>query len=418
MVNIIACYGFGAINDWFKGSDFDKCSQKKTRGRIVSTGTNIAQNIVPQLKQWLPKGKYRTSKGGKVFESQWEVGNTVFDIMTYEQDPQEFESVTLDWILFDEPPPYKIYAASVSRFRFGGAIMFFMTPLSDSAWIYDELILKESKKRGIVYADVEANCKQHGVRGFLEHSDIEQMVAEYTEDEREARASGKFMHLAGLVYKEFDENVHLIEPFELNDNYTLYCALDPHPRTPHAVMWLAVDNQGTKFIVDELFVEGSPEELAGKIKAKESQFQIKVKKRIIDPMALVKDQTKDVPILQDQLKKLGLSFKPASKDLSSGILRVKQALKYGRDENNVLVKTPELFIFNTCERTQWEFKRYVWQEWSVKMQDQRNSKGKPKDKDDHMMENLYRLLLLEPKHIYLLDEDFSIPEETNQYTGY
>ena len=162
--------------------------------------------------------------------------------------------------------------------------MFFMTPLSDSAWIYDELILKESKKRGIVYADVEANCKQHGVRGFLEHSDIEQMVAEYTEDEREARASGKFMHLAGLVYKEFDENVHLIEPFELNDNYTLYCALDPHPRTPHAVMWLAVDNQGTKFIVDELFVEGSPEELAGKIKAKESQFQIKVKKRIIDPI--------------------------------------------------------------------------------------------------------------------------------------
>ena len=133
-------------------------------------------------------------------------------------------------------------------------------------------------------------------------------------------------------------------------------------------------------------------------------------------MALVKDQIKDVPILQDQLATLGLYFLPASKDLSAGILRVQQSLQFGQ-ENGIITKAPELYIFNTCTRTDYEFKRYVWDEWSVRMQEQRNAKAKPKDKDDHMMENLYRLLLLEPKHYpQEFDEDVNINH--SPITGY
>jgi len=410
MCNIIASYANPGHNKYFN------IEKRKTRGRIVSTKTNIQENIIPELQKWLFKGQYKTEKAGKVFESRWHTEWTDFDIMTYEQDPQEFESVTLDWIVFDEPPPYKIYAASVARFRFGGIIMMFMTPLSDSAWIYDELMLNDATQKGVVYAEVEDNCIEHGIRGILRHDDIERMIAEYTDDEREARTKGRFMHLAGLVYKEYNEKVHRIEPFDIPDDWTLYCALDPHPRTPHAVMWMAVDPQGTKYVVDELFCEGSPEVLAAKIKVKEHELGLKVRQRIIDPMAFVKDQTKDVPILQQQLASLGLYFLPASKDLSTGILRVKQALQYGQ-ENGIITKSPEVFFFRTCTRTDYEFKRYVWDEWSVKMQEQRNAKSKPKDKDDHMMECLYRLLMLEPKYIPP-DFDEEIISTTNKFTGY
>lgn len=416
MANVIAHMTCPIYNKWFD-TDFFRNSPKSSRGRIVSTGTNIQANIVPELKKWFPKGQWTTSKGGKVFESQWKVNDHSFDIMTYEQDPAEFESVTLDWIWFDEPPPYKIYAASVARFRFGGTIYITMTPLSDSAWIYDELILDEKTKKTVTYAEVEDNCKKHGTRGILEHDNIEQMIAEYTEDEREARTKGRFMHLAGLVYKSYQQRVHWIEPFNLNPgHHTVYCALDPHPRTPHAVMWLAVDRNGTKYIVDELFTTGSPEEMVALIRAKEQEKGWNIRMRIIDPMAYVPDQNKDMPILQEQLAKLGLYFEKASKDLSSGILRVQQALSYGV-EDSIIVKAPELYVFNTCTRTDWEFKRYIWDEWSPIMQDRRQPKKKPRDKDDHMMECLYRLMLLEPRYLDPTTES-PVMFETNEFTGY
>lgn len=388
--------------------------KKPNRGRIVSTKTNIEANIVPELKKWLPQGKYTTIKSGKVFESQWKVGDCEFDIMTYEQDAGEFESVTLDWIVFDEPPPYRIYAASVARFRFGGQIMIFMTPLSDSQWLYDELILKQSERVAVVYADVEANCREHGTRGILRHADIEQMISQYTEDEREARVNGKFMHLRGLVYKDFGA-VHKIKPFQIDENYTVFMGLDPHPRTPHACMWVAVDRNGTKFIIDEMFMEGAPDELSAKILALERSKGYNVFHRIIDPMAFVKDQTKDVPILQEQLAAKGLFFEPASKDLSTGILRVQQALRYGI-EDGIVIKSPELFMFDICQRTEWEFRRYVWDEWSPSMSEKKTPRSRPRDKDDHMMENLYRLLLLEPKHYQKSEGVVHVPQ--NKFTGY
>jgi DNA-binding helix-hairpin-helix protein with protein kinase domain len=181
-------------------------------------------------------------------------------------------------------------------------------------------------------------------------------------------------------------------------------------------MWLAVDRNGTKYIVDELFTTGSPEEMVALIRAKEQETGWNIRMRIIDPMAYVPDQNKDMPILQEQLAKLGLYFEKASKDLSSGILRVQQALSYGV-EDSIIVKAPELYVFNTCTRTDWEFKRYIWDEWSPIMQDRRQPKKKPRDKDDHMMECLYRLMLLEPRYLDPTTES-PVMFETNEFTGY
>lgn len=415
MVNVIANLTAPPrhTNQWFTTyRDF----KRPNRGRIVSTNTNIQQNIIPELKKWLPAGKWSCEKRGKAYEAYWKVGDCEFDIMTYEQDEAEFESVTLDWLLFDEPPPYRIYAASVARFRFGGFIGIFMTPLSDAAWLYDELILKDNGARvRVTYAEVEDNCKQHGVRGILDHSHIEQMIAQYTDDEKEARTKGRFMHLRGLIYKDYGQ-IHRIKPFALSPElYTIYMALDPHPRTPHACLWMAVDHNGTKFVIDELFTACNTDELAAKILALESSKGYNVVRRIIDPMAFVKDQTKDVPILQEQLSLKGLYFEAASKDLTAGILRVQQSLQYGI-KDGVITKSPELYVFDTCSRTEYEFKRYVWDEWSPAMSEKRNPRSTPRDRDDHMMECLYRLLLLEMTHMYRVHDDITIP--ANPFSGY
>jgi hypothetical protein len=74
----------------------------------------------------------------------------------------------------------------------------------------------------------------------------------------------------------------------------------------------------------------------------------------------------------------GLFVEPATKALAHGILRVQENLK---------ARPAPLFFTPSCRRTLWEIQRYAWDE----------GKDSPVDTDDHMMENLYRQELAEPK---------------------
>jgi len=49
----------------------------------------------------------------------------------------------------------------------------------------------------------------------LSEADILQFEKTLTEEEKEARIHGKFMHLTGLVYKDFDPDIHIIDPQRL-----------------------------------------------------------------------------------------------------------------------------------------------------------------------------------------------------------
>lgn len=403
-------------NEYFNGKLFKEFPFKKT-GRIVSTPTNIEKNIIPEMKTWFPRGRYKTGKGNKKFESIWKTDTGwEFDIMTYEQDAMEFEGVTLGWAWFDEPPPEAILKATISRMRKGGIIIIGATPLAGSAYLYDAFakgnidvditsqesgaVMKYQRKVGYIEADIESACREHGVRGHLKHENILQMIAEYSEDEKQARIYGKFQHLVGMVFKQFSRKIHVIPPFNIDlRNYCVYEFLDPHPRNPDAVMWVAVDSKGTKFVVDELFIKvTSEEDLASRVKAKASQYRII--RRMADPSAFVANQHNDEgKTLADKLSSYGLSYMPATKQRAMADRRITTALQYV-EINGYMQKAPELYVFDTCQRTIWELEHYRWQEYTGKSADLHNPKEKPVDKDDHMIENLGRCLYNEPQFIH------------------
>lgn len=410
--NILANLMFPTQNQWFRAKMFHDFPYLK-RGRIITDAALVEKNVVNELKFWFPQGKFTTSKGGKHFESQWKTSTGWnFDVMTYDQDPKQFEGVTLGWAWFDEPPPEAILRATIARMRRGGIIMITATPISGSAHLYDmfadgnlevEVVLREGeepvKVERSVYtqtSDVESACKVHGVRGHLEHSDIERMIAEYPEEERQARAFGKFQHLVGLVFKRWDRKIHVIKPFPINErDFTVYHYLDPHPRNPDAGLWVAVDKNGTKYVIDELWV--TPEDkrdLADKIKRKNSQYR--VEGMWADPWIFNKDQHHDMndKNLDEQLQDEGLTYLPAPKQRTASDERIKTALNY-QEVNGKMLTFPEVFVFESCERTIWEMEHYRWDEWVGKAADKRNRKEKPVDKDDHMIENLGRALISE-----------------------
>lgn len=389
-------------NPWFNAKLFKDWPYPK-KGRIISNPTNLDAGLIKDFKSWMPKGRYTAKKKNRPFDSYFETDTGwEFDVMSYEQDLDEFESVTLGWAWFDEPPPYAIYKATVSRMRKGGVIFITETPLEGSAWIYDELIANpdnEFRKFGKTFyieADVEAACKQHGVRGHLEHEHIEAMIANYTEDEKQARIYGKPSHLSGLVYKQFSNKIHVIKPFDVTmRDYTVYQALDTHPRYPDRVVWVAVDKNDTKYIIDELSIgKVSIEEEAARIHEKDSRYR--VVRRFIEPGSFVKDQHETGKCTADKLAELGLTYEPATKLRETANKRIGYALDYEMKEG-YMAKKPELYVFETCSLTIYEFTHWMWSEWHGKSGEEKEQKQKPVDKDDHSIECIGRILITEPQ---------------------
>lgn len=414
--NIVANILWPSDNPFFQHDLFQNWPFPKS-GRIASEPTNIEKNIIPSLKFWFPHedlGRYKTRKNNKNYESVWttDTGFT-FDVMSYEQDAKEYEGPTLGWAWLDEPPPEAILKAIISRMRLGGIIFISATPLAGSAYLYDMFATGNTKVHIIgpsgeqmlytrpvsyVEADVWSACRDiPGTRGHLGKDDILKMIAEYSEDEKQARINGKFQHLVGLVFKAWNRQVHVIKPFIVNHyDYEVWNMLDPHPRNPDAVLWMAVDKYGRKFVVDELFVNvNNTEELAVQIKAKDSQYR--VTKHIADPSAFIQNQhDPDSKSLADRLSEYGVTYEPGTKQRAAADRRIQDALAY-QQIAGVMVKPPEMYVFENCTRTIWELEHYRWDEWSGKSSDKKDRKEKPIDKDDHMVEDIGRFLIQEPQ---------------------
>lgn len=401
LCNLVVNICFGPQNKWFEYPLFKKFPYLR-QGRIIADPTTISEKIVPELKKWMPKGKYETYKAGKSYDSHWEtVTGFSFDLLTYDQEVTQFESVERGFIFFDEPPPRQIYRASVGRTRRGAVIGMFMTPLRHAAWVKNDIVDEadreetqnlEMRQKRYVTASIWDNCECCGLRGILKHEHIKRILAEYPEDEREARGDGKFGHLLGRVHKMFSREIHVIKPFALRpSDYAVYHFLDPHPRTPDAAIWVAVDRNEQMFVISDLWMQGPTSDLAYQIKKKEQEMNMRIEGRWIDPTAYTEDKHIQKS-LADELGKFGLYYQPGSKDLEEGIRMTNEALTYVFQKGNVIIK-PRLFVFNTCERTIWEFENYIWDEWKGRQTLEKNPKQKPKDVNDHMMENIHRALL-------------------------
>lgn len=401
--NIIAHILFGNFgNKYFNHTLFNKWPYHK-RGRIISDPTTITQTLIPELKKWLPPGRYRTSKSGKNYEYNWQTDTGFkFDVMTLEQEAKEFESATLSFVWFDEPPSYAIFKATVARMRRGGIIFITATPLMGSAWMYDHLIAYKKKKgsknqRDFLFADISSNCIEHGVRGILHHKDIQKIINEYTEDEKQARIHGKFAHLVGLVFKNFNPKIHVIKPFQINDrDYMAVEALDTHPRNPDAALWVVKDRQNTIFVVDELYDSYKTKELARRIHSKAEKYRVEL--RLLEPAAFVEDKHRENPhdetLAMELANKYGLQYQKATKARTRANKRIEDALDYDQVGNDI-IRAPELYIFDTCHRLIQELEHLIWDDWRGRAAERKSPMEKPVDKDDHMIENLGRILVQE-----------------------
>lgn len=361
LVNLAGNLVFGPQNKWF---DYELIRhwpfEKKIR--IVSEPSQVKESgpIPSEIRKWWPKGKFQEFKGGYQYVSEYRANGWIVEIMTYEQDRKQHEGSNLGCVLFNEPPPKSLWTPNISRLRGKGKAAVAMTPLTEAGWFFDEV----APNIDVIYADVESACKEHGVRGHLDHDQIESMISTYDAEEREARIDGKAMYLKGLIFKDFNPSVHVLKkPIEANLSHSLYHIVDPHTDKPFAMIWATVDARGVITIIDEWpnvdFYKWRNCNLS--IPDYRNIFYDKengvpVAKRVIDrhfaEVTHLSGMTRKT--LRDEFADVGIDFYPsyqAQEEIETGITKVREYLRYNQDRPLDVYNTPKLFINPHCFNT-------------------------------------------------------------------
>ena len=317
-------------------------------------------------------------------------------VESYKRSPYGSESSDWDFIHVDEPCPRDMYVANArGLIDRGGSDWFTLTPLTE-LWINDMFFPSDPKDK------LESAWSESGStfdNPFLTAAGIKEFEALITEDERQCRLHGLPLELSGLVYKEFKKDVHVFQnvPFGWSGfsdppkEYMIYTAIDTHPKTPHAVLFIAVGPSGLPIVYDEIFFHCSGTELCRLILGKLQGRQYAPPK--CEPAAWIEDPETGRSLAQS-FAEGGLPVLKASKGKTHGILHLKGILNQ-RDPLGIK-------FCPTLHRTLWEIQRYCYD----------TKTNLPVDKDDHMMENLYRLMINNPTWDSPDTYPTSFPDET------
>jgi phage terminase large subunit-like protein len=184
-------------------------------GRFIGVDfeRGVMQGAIPLFQQLVPPSKLRGGAWDTAFRPSemmlyFEDGGRV-SFMSYEQDPNKFQIVALDWVHFDEEPPKPIF--DESRLRLldsGGTMTISMTPVQQMEWIEDEIIDKVAdghlSEWSVTRLDTRKNIHLHeGAR--------EELTQVLSEDEQKLRFEGQYLGKS-LVFPQFRQVYPYIIP--------------------------------------------------------------------------------------------------------------------------------------------------------------------------------------------------------------
>jgi len=358
------------------------------------------------LFQMIPSdalGKPHVSRGGHIDQipvkrlTEFGGGESVIYLDTvesYKHAKLSQESSDWDFIHFDEPPPREMFISNKRGLADRNGKFWINATSLEEMWVNDEFTpatrgIVQVPNEGLGFTKTELGGSRYIITASIYDNPynsaqgVEEFAASLSRDEKECRLFGLPYAMAGLIYKEFIYDLHVLcdvpqgwEDYHLPPkDYTIRIWFDYHTRLPQAVLFFASDHKGRVYVYDELFDDNLIDPVAKSILAKTKNRYVADME--IDPFAVIPHPVTGESIV-DEFMKYDLYFDKATKDLSTGINRVRERLAE-RDPQGL----PTIFFSPRLQQTLFEFTHYVYD----------LKKNEPKDADNHMMENLYRAIL-------------------------
>lgn len=368
-----------------RGNHPYKKNKKNVLGWAVSLSTQVQRDVAQsKILSYLPKewiadivmlsGKKESPASGvidKIYIKNVFGGISVLGFKSCDQGREKFQGTSLDFVWFDEEPPYDIYLECKMRvIDRCGELFGTMTPLKGLTWVYDEIYLNQKKDDEVWYENISWQDNP-----FLDKKQIKKLMSQMSDDEIDARCNGKFTFSGGMVYSNFDDE-NIMEPFDISKNLYDMISIDPGFRNALSCHFYARDSDGNIFVIAEHYAENlTVQEHSAAIKNIASRldwprdYDGKLC-ALIDSAGLQKTLASQKSVV-DLFFENGIKTNPkVKKELLPGIQKVKQYIK---DANGVR----KLFVFKNCTNMIREIKGYFWGDDDV-----------PIKKDDHCLDEL------------------------------
>jgi len=322
--------------------------EKKKKGYVwyIAPTYKMAESIMWEtLMEMIPKKMIKKTNLQKLKIE------TVFNVdilLKGAEDPDKLRGNRIDLCVFDEvaffrrwKEVWKVVRPTLADSK--ASVMFISTPNGFNHFKK----LSEKKGKNWVYYHFTSYDNP-----YIEKAEIDQAREEMTEDSFAQEWLGEFRKMEGLIYKEFQRNVHMVKIPKLDKSeYTFTRSLDFGFGHKSALIYFAIKNDGTEiYAYDGMYKEGLTErQIADIVKVKDSG------KYITNPVA---DSAQPMSIAQ--LAEYGVFFSPVIKDKDSvvhGIAKVAELLKIRKDTGR-----PTLMFNEDLDWIANEFERYRWME--------------------------------------------------------
>lgn len=299
-----------------------------------------------------------------------------------DQGREKFQGASLDYVWFDEEPSQDIYAECRMRvLDKNGDIFATMTPLKGMTFVYDEIYMNKFND-----ANIWCEFMQWDDNPYISEEAKNAMKASMSQEELKSRQFGEFIDSGGRVYSEFDENINVIEPFDIPYDWQDKISIDPGLKNPLSCHWYAVDFDGNVYVVAEHYDRDKDIDYHSE-KIHQISNSLHWHRNSNGMLEGLIDSAANQTTLASRKSVADLFYERnilvntnVNKDVFSGIQRVKSYIK------NALGET-KLFIFNTCKNLIREMKGYRW------------GKGdSPVKLDDHSMDELRYYIMSRPEN--------------------
>ena len=213
-----------------------------------------------------------------------------------------------------------------------------------------------------------------------------------------------------LVFPEFEETLHVVDhslPFD-TAAWTVWLACDPHPRTPHAFVWLGVNRYGEMKVGWSYWPQNTETRLtvtdyAESLKSvHSSSLGLKPYKKLMDVAAKGMNASEERSYF-DAYRDAGLVFIAAKKNRDfTGYELINEALKptsYMVGDKEVM--RPRLTIMRGCgdnDELVYQLKSLRYREWKGTVTD-KDAPEEPQDKRRHLIDCVSYILLDKPRFI-------------------
>ena len=389
----------GKVHPWrpnYSGAVFARdCYQNEDVLYKVAIPTY--QRIVPRQPCILPgltfEGKERRwpgLRGGKwetAFDKQFNMlyleDGSFIEFKTYQQaktNLQSFAGPPRHIIGHDEEPPIDVYGENMARqVTLGVNILFAMTPLQYSEWLYAD-----------IYEAAQTTDKIDAFKmSSFENptADLDALKALEREIKdpaiRAARLYGEFTYLEGRVWKEYGDH-NYITPFRIPDEWQRSVVIDPHPSKPTAVNWFAEDYSGNLYCYREADLKGDVEFVCQQISNMCQGEYINL--WLIDPAARGQMYKHGGDSILPEYRKFFSYLQEANNDRHTGWDKVGRYVKIGAPGQK-----PKLMVFKDCPTTHHQMKNYSWKP-PTKTGEDRMKPEVVKRNDDHCDIIRYRVM--------------------------